>query len=370
MEGRDNMYSKFKQIISVMIMLALIVTFFEVPPLAYAATLDDGTYTIDYVIKKPEDESVSMANDYWEKPATVIVSGGAITMQMTINYSEWVTIFKVPSGNSYVDTKIISRDSEENTRLIQFSLDSLNKPMLSQIHVTVPEIDYDHDYTIRFVYHVDTLKLISQPESTSTPNPSASANTNSKEAETSTVKQTESDKESSQPNKNTASQSKGSSPASTAAPDSGKTAATSNSKTKPENSASSSNKKGAEDSSSLTVNEAVAEEAEQQPTNLQADKETNVQAGDEAQAELSSIDANEDADVTRDDNVTDDQETVEMTAALDGATVDESATVVASSVVEDSGKKKGVIMITFLGILLVIGTVTVVMYRRLKAKKS
>jgi len=141
-----------------------------IAPAAHAAELADGTYTIDYVIKKAEDESVSMANDYWEKPAKLIVENGKLLVQTRINHSAWVTQFKVPSGSGYVDTKVIATDKAEDTRVAQFALGSLDEPLLSKIHVTVESIDYDHDYTIRIVFDKSSMKLVQKA-----PEPSQSA---------------------------------------------------------------------------------------------------------------------------------------------------------------------------------------------------
>lgn len=150
-------------------------------PAAYAQSMTDGTYTIDYVIKKAEDESASMANDYWEKPAKVIVENGKITVQLQINHSAWVTEFKVPGGGGYVNTKVISSSKANDTRVVQFSVDDLSQTMLSKIHVTVPDIDYDHDYTIRFDFDTNSLKLVSKAETPAkvetTPKPAESAAT-------------------------------------------------------------------------------------------------------------------------------------------------------------------------------------------------
>lgn len=131
------------------------------PAVAVAASeYESGTYTLDYTVLKAENDSVSMANDYWEKPATVIVDQGKLTLRMTINHSQWVTEFKVPSGSSYSDVKVISTDEKSDKRLTEFTVSSLTEPLLSKIHVTVESIDYDHDYTIRFRFDLDTMKLV------------------------------------------------------------------------------------------------------------------------------------------------------------------------------------------------------------------
>ncbi|WP_141502545.1 heme uptake protein IsdC [Paenibacillus luteus] len=142
---------------------ALLVILFTVPAV-HAAEVEDGTYTIDYVIKKAEDESASMANDYWEKPAKVIVENGKITIQVVVNHSKWVTEFKIPDGSGgYANTKVISSNKAEDSRVTQFSVPDLSSTMLSKIHVTVPDIDYDHDYTIRFDFDQKSMKLVSKP---------------------------------------------------------------------------------------------------------------------------------------------------------------------------------------------------------------
>lgn len=370
------MYSKFRKIIgaATLLMFVFIVTFGGGAKSAYAATLADGTYTVDYVIKKPDDESVSMANDYWEKPATVIVNGGAIKVRMTINHSEWVTQFKVPGGSSYTDAKVISSDKGKNTRLVEFSLASLEKPMLSQIHVTVPEIDYDHDYTIRFVYDTNTLKLISEPEpaatpepaakATATPKPTTPAKSDSKTAEAA-VKQAEGGKESSTPNKSTATPASESTAKPSAAPDKAGTEATKQPAQSDQSAVNGTDASAVEDGaakggqSDTDAAEQAAKEPDQQVDNQAADTEASQPTDANAAVEGSAEDS----------NAAGDQETVELTTALDGAVADDSTTVVAANVVEDSSKNTGVIIISFLAVLLIACATAVVIYRKRKASK-
>ncbi|WP_051621078.1 heme uptake protein IsdC [Paenibacillus sp. UNC451MF] len=145
----------------VMIMFSL--TIFTMP-VAQAASLADGTYTVDYTIKQAENDSASMANDYFEKPATVVVKNGEAALKIQMNHSKWITQFKVPEKDGFVDAKVVSSDSANDTRVVQFTADDLSKPLLSKIHVTVKEIDYDHDYTIRFVFDSKSIKSIGSTE--------------------------------------------------------------------------------------------------------------------------------------------------------------------------------------------------------------
>lgn len=372
----------------------------------YAAELSDGTYTIDYMIKKPDDESVSMANDYWEKPATIIVSGGAISVRMTINHSEWVTQFKTPSGSSYVEAKVISEDAEKNTRLVQFSLDSLDKPMLSKIHVTVPEIDYDHDYTIRFVYDTDTLKLISEPkastkpqssttpqssakpqsnttpqssakpqptattqanakpqssatpqQSTSTTQPSAAAKGDEKAAEGSNATQTEGGKQTSQPKASAAAQA-GQSTA-------GAEGSSAQSKTGTKDNAASS-----DDASSNSDNAASSSgDNDKEPDENEALLEQTEDNNEGTEQNNSSSNANS-ANTEQGNAAADDQQAVELTAALDGAVEENRDTIVAASVEQAPSKKNGVLTIVFLAVLLVASVIVAALYRKRKSKAA
>ncbi|WP_062407372.1 heme uptake protein IsdC [Paenibacillus naphthalenovorans] len=125
-----------------------------------APSLSDGTYTIDYVITKAENDSVSMANDYFEKPAILTVKNGTVTAQIQMNHSKWITVFKTPVNDSFVDAKVVGSDSAADKRTVEFVVDDLSKPLISKIHVTVESIDYDHDYTIRFIFDEKSIKSV------------------------------------------------------------------------------------------------------------------------------------------------------------------------------------------------------------------
>ncbi|WP_379204855.1 heme uptake protein IsdC [Paenibacillus sp. GCM10012306] len=141
-----------------LVFMLLLMFAYTVQPLLHASAAPaDGTYSVDYVIKKAEDESVSMANDYFEKPAQLTVSGGTVKVRLQLNHSEWITEFQVPGGNA----KVVSSNKAADTRVVEFEIKDVEKPVIAKIHVTVPSIDYDHDYTIRFVFEAGKLKAIS-----------------------------------------------------------------------------------------------------------------------------------------------------------------------------------------------------------------
>ncbi|WP_257820439.1 heme uptake protein IsdC [Salipaludibacillus agaradhaerens] len=147
--------------------------------------LADGTYTIQYTVLHAENDSASMANDYWEKPATITVANGQMKAQMTINHSSWVTEFKVTNNGGFQDVTVISADEAADKRVVEFPISSLSTPLESKIHVTVEDIDYDHDYTIRLSFDLDSLQTVSLAESASNETEVTTDNTTSTNGETS-----------------------------------------------------------------------------------------------------------------------------------------------------------------------------------------
>lgn len=158
-------------------LLAICLCFFGLSGTALASAVpEDGTYEADYVVLQADNDNVSMANDYWEKPAKVTLKDGKATVRLSINHSKWVTEFKVPIGGSYADTKVVVSNKKEDIRTVEFSAD-ISSPIVSKIHVTVPDIDYDHDYTIRLAFDLDSFKLIegAKPAATETIKPTETA---------------------------------------------------------------------------------------------------------------------------------------------------------------------------------------------------
>ncbi len=117
-----------------------------------STTKADGTYDINYVIQKAENDSASMANDYFEKPAKLVVKNGEMRVQIPMNHSAWITEFKAPENGNFVDAKVVSKDESADKRTVEFKIDDLSKPAAAKIHVVVPNVNYDHNYTIRFAF--------------------------------------------------------------------------------------------------------------------------------------------------------------------------------------------------------------------------
>ncbi|RKO61055.1 heme uptake protein IsdC [Caldibacillus debilis] len=166
-------------------------------------SLADGTYTINYKILKADSDSVSIANDYWEKPAKLIVKNGKYIVQVTLNHSSWIKEFKVSNKNGFADTKVVSADPSANKRVAQFELDQVPDIVLSQIHVYIPEDEfpgegvYDSRYTIRLKFDKNSIQTVrGNGNGSKEPSASAAAGTsNEKSDRNGTGQQNEADKQ-------------------------------------------------------------------------------------------------------------------------------------------------------------------------------
>ena len=153
-----------------------------------------------YQVNKPGSNSASMANDYFLKPAKLIVNNGKMTMQLTIKKSGWVTQFTPPGG-----AKVISTNEAANQRVVQFSVSNANLVTIG-MKIDIDDIDYHHAYSVDFVFDSTGLPeaKAEEPKQEETkpmavkesPKASSGSNTSSNKPATSTeTKPSESSKE-------------------------------------------------------------------------------------------------------------------------------------------------------------------------------
>lgn len=129
--------------------------------------IEDGAYSIDYVILHAETESVSIANDYFEKPATLFVEDDERYIQFPLNHSHWTKELQAPLGDDFVHVDIISTNEEEDTRIVEFKLDrDLTEPLEFKMHVLIETLDpvYDNRYTVRFDFDMEGLEQLENVE--------------------------------------------------------------------------------------------------------------------------------------------------------------------------------------------------------------
>lgn len=154
---------KYLIMISVMFLL-----FIGLPELKASAAIADGTHSLNYQVNKPNSSSASMANDYFVKPAKLIVSNGSMKVQLTIKNSAWVTEFNPPGGAT-----VISTNPSADQRVVQFSISSLDTIKV-QMKIDIDHLEYHHSYTVDFVFNSNGLPQKQEQAAPSTPPASSS----------------------------------------------------------------------------------------------------------------------------------------------------------------------------------------------------
>ncbi|MEY9978195.1 heme uptake protein IsdC [Lysinibacillus sp. RC79] len=128
------------------VMLVTLLVFNIALPQA-SAQLADGTHSIKYLVNKPESNSVSIANDYFLKPAKVTLKNGTATVQITLKNSAWITKFQPPGGAT-----VVSEDKAADTRTVQFTVKDLTKPVVTSMKIDIDDINYHHEYSVSLVF--------------------------------------------------------------------------------------------------------------------------------------------------------------------------------------------------------------------------
>ena len=138
-----------------------------------AAKPADGTYEVEYTVKKPDSESVSIANDYFEKPARVEVRDGESVVYFQTNHNKWITSLKYPAGADGVELQAVEANEEEDTKVFRLPHANVLEPAALIVHVTIDELGYDQEYTIRLVFKTDQLPLLDEPAPSEKPGKTA-----------------------------------------------------------------------------------------------------------------------------------------------------------------------------------------------------
>ncbi|MEK5334216.1 heme uptake protein IsdC [Lysinibacillus sp. FSL W8-0992] len=132
--------------IMMLVMLVSMVIFNLALPHA-SAQMADGTYSVKYQVNKPDSSSASIANDYFVKPAKVTVKDGTATVQITLKNSAWITKFQPPGGAT-----VVSEDKAADTRVVQFTVKDLSKPVVTSMKIDIDDINYHHEYSVSLVF--------------------------------------------------------------------------------------------------------------------------------------------------------------------------------------------------------------------------
>ncbi|MEG0258545.1 MAG: heme uptake protein IsdC [Lysinibacillus sp.] len=130
-----------KKIVLFVMLVSFVAFNFALPQAS--AQMADGSYSLKYQVNKPDSNTPSIANDYFLKPAKVTLKNGTATVQITLKNSKWITKFQPGSG-----AKVVSEDKAADTRVVQFTVKDLSKPVIAAMKIDIDDINYHHEYSV------------------------------------------------------------------------------------------------------------------------------------------------------------------------------------------------------------------------------
>ncbi len=112
------------------------------------AALADGTYAVDYKVLADGSTSTSRLDSYVVKPATVTVVGGVTKARITITSSNLITVFKVEQNGQLVNATVVSTNTANNTRVVEFPVSDLDAKINAYAEIQIPVIGYTGKYNV------------------------------------------------------------------------------------------------------------------------------------------------------------------------------------------------------------------------------
>ncbi|KKD56183.1 NEAT domain-containing protein [Paenibacillus polymyxa] len=140
----------FKKAFVALIMTALV--FALMAPLSAKAAAADGTYNVDYTVLKDQTNETSRLDSYLTKPAQVTVANGKNVVRLTVKSSNLITAFKVEQNGVLQDATVVSTNTANNTRVVEFEVADLNAKVNAYAEITIPVIGYTGKYDVQLQF--------------------------------------------------------------------------------------------------------------------------------------------------------------------------------------------------------------------------
>ncbi|WP_046216106.1 NEAT domain-containing protein [Paenibacillus wulumuqiensis] len=112
------------------------------------AALANGTYSVDYTVLADGTSNKSRLDSYVVKPATVTVANGVTKARITITSSSLITAFKVEQNGQLVDAAVVSTNTANNTRVVEFPVSNLDATLNAYAEIKIPVIGYTGKYNV------------------------------------------------------------------------------------------------------------------------------------------------------------------------------------------------------------------------------
>ena len=127
-------------------------------------TVSADTYSVPFRVVKDGTTETSVADQYFQKPATVAIDGDHYVVIMTIKTTHDLGLFPVSVTDFNGQTPAISRTTQGNTDYYQyqFTATNLDTRLDGHMNVNIQAIRYNHYYGYGVVFDTSSLPKIGE----------------------------------------------------------------------------------------------------------------------------------------------------------------------------------------------------------------
>ncbi|WP_244310790.1 NEAT domain-containing protein [Paenibacillus ottowii] len=99
-----------------------------------------------------QTNETSRLDSYLTKPAQVTVANGKNVVRLTVKSSNLITAFKVEQNGVLQDATVVSTNTANNTRVVEFEVADLNAKVNAYAEITIPVIGYTGKYDVQLQF--------------------------------------------------------------------------------------------------------------------------------------------------------------------------------------------------------------------------
>lgn len=144
-------------------------------------TVSADTYSVSFRVVKDGTTETSVADQYFQKPATVAIDGDHYVVIMTIKTTHDLGLFPVSVTDFNGQTPAISKTTQGNTDYYQyqFTATNLDTRLDGHMNVNIQAIRYNHYYGYGVVFDTSSLPKIGENKEPASSSSASSTNATS-----------------------------------------------------------------------------------------------------------------------------------------------------------------------------------------------
>ncbi|MGA5661396.1 NEAT domain-containing protein [Bacillus bombysepticus] len=127
-------------------------------------TIKDGEYSIPFKVLKDQTDEESKMNTYMVNPGVLKVENGKKKAIVTLKSSSLIKNFQTEKDGAFVDAKVVSEDTEKDTRVVEFEVNDLSKKLNTKVFIEMASRNYKQTHDVQLLFEQDKLEQIKNEE--------------------------------------------------------------------------------------------------------------------------------------------------------------------------------------------------------------